>query len=190
MAKRVLRPQFVKERGQESPRLYVAFPNLEDEPPKLLKRLSVLRIAGDISLELVGPELHSRFRRGCVPAFFVAMPKATVHEHDRVQSRQNNIGGSWQLPVVKLVAESCGVKRAPHSKLDSRVAPAHPLHDAAGEFGYWLFTCCGVQGAEAYSAAISNRLVSVRLASSENMASDIIGETLLPIIRNECQTVG
>lgn len=42
-----------------------------------------------------------------------------------------------------------------------------------------------------YSAAISKqRLGASLLRSAVKIACDMIGDTLLPIIRNECQTVG
>jgi hypothetical protein len=72
----------------------LAFPNGEDTPSVGNEKCLITRVALNIALEFLGPELTAIFWSGRLLAIRVAVPKTSMHEDYRSVSREHDIGGA------------------------------------------------------------------------------------------------
>lgn len=63
----------------------------------------------------------------------MAMPETTMHQNDSFPAGQNDIGPSWQLPVMKTVSESFCMQGFAKQDLGFRILAPDPGHHAAAD---------------------------------------------------------
>lgn len=64
----------------------------------------------------------------------MTVPEASVHKNDRLMSRQNDIGPTWQLGLMKAEAEAESVQNRTNEQLRFRVAASDARHIPAAMF--------------------------------------------------------
>ena len=111
--------------------LNLAFPKHNHMPACGLKFGVLLPVTCHVPVELGLPELHIGLRRGSRFTAFVPMPKAAIHEDDRVPLGKHNVGMSRQLWRMEAKAESQGVEVTAHKHLRLRVLRSNPAHRVA-----------------------------------------------------------
>lgn len=105
-----------------------ALPHRCHAPSRFQQLRLHLPIPSDIGFELGCPELSSgRWRRG-VPALFMPMPVAAVHEDHGIVFRQNQIRPSNDVLRVQAISESSRMQGAAQSEFGLRVLPPDPRH--------------------------------------------------------------
>jgi hypothetical protein len=59
----------------------------------------------------------------------MSVPKTTVYEHNRMPSRQDDIGSARKTSAAKPIAIPKAVKKASHHQFRLRIAASYKLHD-------------------------------------------------------------
>jgi hypothetical protein len=88
-----------------------------------------------------------------VPAAFVAVPEAAVHEYHGAIFRQHEIRTSRQRTGVEPVAQSGSMKEAPETQLWRSVSLAYPRHHPRACCGVDDVRHCGSTGCPAFKNA-------------------------------------
>jgi hypothetical protein len=78
-----------------------------------------------------------------VPAAFVAVPEAAVHEHDGAVFFEYQVGTPWQRPRMEAVAQSRSMEEASETQLWTSVSLANPRHHPRAGFGVDDVRHCG-----------------------------------------------
>lgn len=109
-----------------------AFPDFKD-PPSLGKQgLAVSVIPVPVAGDFVTPELRPGSRQP-EQMTVMAMPETAVNQNDSLPAGQNDIGSSWQLSVMKAVAESFCMQGFTEQDLGFRILAPDPGHHAAAD---------------------------------------------------------
>jgi hypothetical protein len=106
-------PQFIGEAADNTfgVGLQLALPDGHDGPASCFKRGTVARIAADIAVELLLPELTSSRWRGRVPATGMSVPEASVNKDSGPVFRQDDIRATGELLRMKAEPEACTVQQ-------------------------------------------------------------------------------
>lgn len=105
-------------------------PNCQHSPAALQQRMMRVRIPRLVPRYLAGPELRARGRHSEHRAV-MAMPEATVDEHDRPMSREYEVRSTWQIARLQAETQSCSMKPLSHKDLGRRVASTDAAHVVA-----------------------------------------------------------
>lgn len=105
-----------------------ALPHRRHAPSGFQQLRLYLSIPSDIGFELGCPELSAgRWRRG-VPAPFMPVPVAAVHEDDGLVFRQDQVWPADDILCVQAISKSARMQGAAQSEFGLRVPPFDPRH--------------------------------------------------------------
>ena len=89
------------------------------------------RVPDDIGLELLRPERNPGLGGGGVPAAFVPMPEAAVHEDGQTVFREHQVRAPGEVLALQAEAQAHPVSDAADRQFGSRVASTNPCHQLA-----------------------------------------------------------
>jgi hypothetical protein len=162
----------------------LAFPNYKCVPTQSFQFGGDLLIAQNIAIEFLLPIFRARLGRTRFRAPGMAMPEAAVHEDHGATPGKHHIRTARKVPTMKSVAEPTGMSRPPHSEFRGRVLAPHSGHQPGAPIRRKAVQLL-------HSAAVARTCPSRNFdLRAANMARAIMGDTLFPIIRKECQMVG
>lgn len=100
-------------------------------PAESMNHLRVARVANDISLEFLQPEISIGPGSGCIAASFMSVPEAPMDEYHCFVLREHKIGGAGQPPHVKSISKAPGEKKGAKYPFRSGVLSANARHYTA-----------------------------------------------------------
>lgn len=117
----------------------LAFPDHHGRPARSRQGGELAPIPVDVPRQLVVPE--SGVRRGSAPPLaIVAVPEATVDEHDLTPRSEHDVGLTRQIGGVQPVPKTQPMRDAPNDQFGLRVAPAYAGHVRASGHGRKFFS--------------------------------------------------
>jgi hypothetical protein len=119
-----------------------ALPDDADTPAERFELVADLSVPLDIFIEFPGPKIDSGFRGPRVRASGVPVPEATVDQHDRMPSRQRNVGLAGQSFLTQSETVAQAVQDFTDGDFGSRVRIPDQPHDLRT-----AFSCDGVHTA-------------------------------------------
>lgn len=105
-----------------------AFPHDRGSPAGLFESGKCPLIPEYILFEFLRPEFRSGGGRGREPAALVAMPEASMNEHDCPKFREDQIGFPWQSPAVQPISQAPCMQYLSQDEFGLRVPPLDPRH--------------------------------------------------------------
>ena len=108
--------------------LQLAFPNLDNTPPLVGKKLVIMLVPLNISGNLFFPEFSVIFRPDKISAPLMAMPKTTVYENNSIVLWEDDVRLSRKPGIVLSVTESLRKKIFSDQFFRFRVFPMNSGH--------------------------------------------------------------
>ena len=112
-----------------------ALPNHQHPPTELGKGTQLLAVSGNITLELTHPESLARLRAVRESTTPVPVPEAAVYKNNALQSWQDDVGTTRQLPYMEPVPIPHLVNQGSHEQFRLRVCCTNPRHVPAASLG-------------------------------------------------------
>ena len=103
--------------------LCFALPDDKNSPAKVSQCFFASAVMGNVLLELLHPEGHSRLGCVCVSASVVSMPVTSVDENCYLILRKYDIRATGEVFTVKTEAESESVRHTADGELGGSVTP-------------------------------------------------------------------
>jgi hypothetical protein len=112
------------------PIAHFAFPDNKELPPQRPQCGLMPQIPLPVTLEFGEPEIQSGFGQSGQFAGWigVAVPKAAVDEDGLATAREYEVGGTWELSLVKAISEAQGVHEPPDRHLRLAIPASHLGH--------------------------------------------------------------
>jgi hypothetical protein len=104
----------------------LAFPNHQDAPPALSKRVHRTIVSPNVILEFSLPEVGTRLGHVGELTSLVAMPIAAMDKDNSVIARQYDVRLSWQIPAVKTEAIAKSVEQRPYGEFGRGILSPYP----------------------------------------------------------------
>lgn len=118
----------------EAFRRYLALPNHQHGPSRLVQFLPRLGVPLHGRVELIAPEFNTTGRHSRPTTARVSVPEATVDEHDNAPRSEYQIGAARQVAPVKAEPKAMAMKVVAHGQFGLRVFRPNPGHDLASFF--------------------------------------------------------
>lgn len=114
-----------------------AFPDDGHTPAKLAKHFRMARIATDVSLKFLLPEISIDLGSRCVSAALMPVPETAMNEYHGSVLRKHKVRASGKAPYMKSIAESFGKQTGAKSSLWPSVLRANTRHHKTALWGGW-----------------------------------------------------
>ncbi len=107
-----------------------AFPDDGHAPAKSMEHFYVARIAIDILLEFLPPELSVCLGSRRVATAFVSVPETSVDENNRPVLGEHKVGGAGKIFYMKSISKPSGEKKGTKCSFRPGVLPSDARHHA------------------------------------------------------------
>lgn len=114
--------------GQAADVVNFALPDNHDSPANFFELQLHCPVSPNVSLKLLAPEIGPRLRLVTEAAALVPVPKAPVHQNDRLMARKDNIGFAGQASYVETKPVTKTVQPRPNRQLRLGIAPTNARH--------------------------------------------------------------